>query len=346
MSRLSFRSLQLFVVIAICSPVANSQIRAIPVADVKASLERSLPYLQQEGRKWYEGEVSFQKNGGCISCHQVPSGIWSLASAYTALDQPGDTAFEELLSDSADFASDPDTAVAAAVSQLLLAEAAYQSHLPERTVEVRETLTPFVLESQNADGSWSASGQYPLQQRPIEESDSVVTMWMIRALRTIDDGSPAIVSAIQKAQQFVEAKPGVSSEWISWRLILSDEPDESKHYRDLLISHQNEDGSWGFIDGVDGEPYSTGVAIFALLQRQGNEDSTVRGIHFLLAHQSEDGNWPMKGNQISKKDSPSRDYVYRYWGTAWAAMGLARYIVTQDDQWENAGDRGAPADSV
>ena len=49
----------------------------------------------------------------------------------------------------------------------------------------------------------------------------------------------------------------------------------------------------------------------------------LRAVAWLLEHQADDGTWTTPSRGLSTAASSRTDEVYRYWGTAWAVIGLA-----------------------
>ena len=50
-------------------------------AEIARSIEAALPVLLADGDAWMEGRAPFQDGDGCVSCHQVPYGVWALSAA-------------------------------------------------------------------------------------------------------------------------------------------------------------------------------------------------------------------------------------------------------------------------
>jgi len=75
--------------------------------------------------------------------------------------------------------------------------------------------------------------------------------------------------------------------------------------------------------------FATGLALYALGSA---EDAAVpRARKFLVESQSPDGSWPIPPGPWSIPGSKPeglkrREPIYRYWGTAWATIGLARTL--------------------
>ena len=51
-----------------------------------------------------------------------------------------------------------------------------------------------------------------------------------------------------------------------------------------------------------------------------------RGVAYLLREQQADGTWLTSSKYTSAVESEDRDYIYQYWGTAWASLGLSRSL--------------------
>lgn len=291
-------------------PVSNEQILS--------SIRASKSFLQKEGRIWFNGENEYQEQG-CVSCHQVPSGVWSLASAGRAIDERPDEEYQTLLKDALDHIADPKIGRPAMWSQLLISSRIADRN-GKQTGEYLEKYLPEILKSQEENGRWQAKGQFPSQRRPIIESDAVITMWMLKALEGVEGDK--VQEARKNAQQFLETVDGNSSEWLAWMTIISKKSESEQR----LIGIQNDDGGWGWAQGEPSNAFSTGIALFALVQTQKSEtlDKQQAAIRFLIEQQGEDGTWRVPSRLITKKGSDSLDYIYHYWSTAWATIGLSQ----------------------
>lgn len=290
-----------------------------PVAKerILAAIRASQPYLEKEGRVWFNGENEYQEEG-CVSCHQVPSGVWSLASSARALETEPTAEFRNLLGDALEHVADPKTGRPAMWSQLLITSKLEDPTGPQ-TVTYRKKYLPEILKAQQEDGRWRAQGQFPSQRRPIAESDAVITMWMLSAL----DGETGeeVETARNRAQEFLKSIDGKSSEWLAWSSLLF----PNKEVFQRIVASQNEDGGWGWSDTEPSNAFSTGIVLFALKQSPDfPKDICNAAIGYLVETQSDDGTWAVPSQLITKKGSDSLDYVYRYWSTAWAIIGLSQ----------------------
>ena len=87
-----------------------------------------------------------------------------------------------------------------------------------------------------------------------------------------------------------------------------------------------EDGGWSWIADDPSNPFSTGQTVYALATVTDDRarDALLRGVDYLLARQQADGTWETPSELTSTEPSEKKDYIYRYWGTAWASIGLSR----------------------
>ena len=53
-------------------------------AEVQQAIESASAVLLSDGDAWMEGTAPFQDGSGCVSCHQVPYGVWGLHAAARA----------------------------------------------------------------------------------------------------------------------------------------------------------------------------------------------------------------------------------------------------------------------
>lgn len=330
LQRLGFASwlLALTVLLGACGLQSEAKAESPGESPLRDVLQRSTAYLEAQGREWFVGDVVYQERG-CVSCHQVPSGLWGAAAAYQALNQPPSVEFKSLLKDAAQFIADPKVGRPAMWSQVMLAEADYPLDGLEK--QLGPQFADAMLEQQRGDGAWLAKGQFPSQRRPLAETDAVVTMWMLRALER--DGvqrSAEMTKRLAKARQFVEASKGDSTEWLAWRSLTTKTQQRDEFVKRLLAA-QNDDGGWGWRAGEASNAYASGVALFALAEQKQAAEPRIKVAKWLLANVEDDGSWPTPSRLITKKESDSRDYVYRYWSTAWATIGLAEQLRAEAD---------------
>lgn len=304
----------------------------------KAIAARSLSFLQEKGQAWIDDR-------SCVSCHQVPSMLWSLHRAAQSGLLVDVKHLDETSKWSVDWknwnqsgAKDGLQKVAAAntatMAFLLLAlppeysAQADSSSGPQPWVEAFRAL---LLDHQQKDGSWKAGGQLPLSKRPARENDEVATMWVLLALKPKSapeavniPPDPRLATAQDRAHTFLAtAASGQSTEWHAARLLLHPQ-DES--LREALLKLQHPDGSWGWLAAEPGDAYGTSLALYALAKCQPKataSESVARAIRYLSDTQKPDGSWLVPSTRGRDKNKPIPTSIY--WGTAWAVVGLLEW---------------------
>lgn len=312
---------------ALATPAA-----AAPAVDGRAALERALVFLQRDGAWWMAGGKDVPGGGGCVSCHHVGFALWShreARRATVAFDQPRIDALEQRAHRF--YVERPSKGEPFARSQLLLgpgfATGAKDGGGPRWTA-IQQRL----LEEQEDEGHWEAAGQFPSQKRPEAESDAVATMWILVALGSFPTLEPAAVAARDRAFAWLKQSPtGVSNEWLAARLLVERQlgaTAAADQLRERLLSQQHPDGGWSWLAADPSNAFSTGQSLHALAVdgANANHPALRRGIAYLLANQNADGTWTVDSALISNKGGEKIRYIYKYWGTAWAALGLARTL--------------------
>lgn len=314
---------------------------AAPSADAEAAIRRSLAVLQEEGLAWFEGRSRVQDGGdGCVSCHQVPFGVWALLEAERAGVSENPDAVTDLTRNALEFVSRPGVARTMSWGPMILAT--------EADVAVEADFVDFLLEQQTTQGFWEARGQFPSQRRDLDETNAVASMWTILALAPLapvatpaTDSRPdralskstAVGESIDKANAWIEQLgDGESTEWLVLRFLTLEalgSTERAAKLHEELILQQNVDGGWSWLAGEGSNPLSTGQALYGLQARQvppgeAQQEAVRRGIAYLAASQGPDGLWTTSSALTSRERSDDRDYVYDYWGTAWATIGLSK----------------------
>jgi hypothetical protein len=284
--------------------------------DPRAVVERSLPFLREQGLAWIDKR-------DCTSCHQVPAMLWSWNLASVAGIAGGEELVREWTPWAADWRHWNQTGDKEGVDKvsagnidtmnfLLLGRAANEAGA--WVTDFRERL----LKNQQADGSWKPGGQLPLGKRPARETVEVTTQWTLLALASCDEPVPDEV--IRRAEVYlVAAAPGVSTEWHALRLLRRPE-DGDLH--EALLKWQTPEGGWGWRVDEPADAFGTGLAMYALARAGGTlaDPALARALAFLQATQASDGSWPVPSTRARDKNKINKTATY--WGTAWAVIGL------------------------
>ena len=307
-------------------PVRTSESGVLVESDeyrARQAVERALPFLEQEGIAWMDGRVPIQEGAPCVSCHHVPFAVWSHAEAERAGVATGE-GMDALVARAVEFVGRPDTARALNVAPLLLGGA-----------EPTQAMVADLLDDQTASGKWRARGQFPSQRRSTEASDVVATLWSLSALGQ-EPGHDGLAEARAHGLEWLRAaESGDGTEELATRLVWAGRSSEGPEAeRRRLLAAQNSDGGWPWAPGEPSNAFSTGQALYALglTSRHGEgstaelSDTVAAGRDFLLRDQGEDGTWHVDPGLISTAGSEEMEVIYRYWGTAWAVIGLARSL--------------------
>ncbi len=299
-------------------------------AAARGAIERGLTFLEKDGDSWMEGRSHLNQGNGCVSCHVVTFAVWSHNEAKRGGVAIAQERIDDLTERAARFLARPRKGRPVSWGQLLLArDLAPAGVSAERWPDFRQS----VMEMQKSEGYWEARGQFPSQRRPRIESDAVATMWTVLALASFDNYDDGEVEGIGNALDWISSsEPGESTEWVLGRMLLEHrlgKPDERREFRDALLGRQNPDGGWGFLAGEPSDAMTTGQVLYALARVGEPAESTTlqKATAYLLSAQQADGTWLVPSGLISRSADEAKDYVYKYWGTAWATIGLSRSLV-------------------
>jgi hypothetical protein len=308
---------------------ADSPTNAVPSREqIRATIGRSLPYLEAGGVSWMEGKK-------CVTCHRVAFLTWTHEQASRkgfTIDLVKNRAWVDWMVQSSlekkENASEIDGALNIdGLAQILLGHSADSS--AGLSAQQRATLVQLMLKGQQPDGSWKAGGQLPGQKRSKEETDQVSTMWIALALGSSSNGEPA-QDARRRALSWLErAESGNSTEWFAARLLLNHQERNARAVTSVteqLESQQNQDGGWGWLLGDPSDALGTGLSLYALsIAGVASDDpSLVRAQQFLIGAQLENGSWAVKGTKMNKKDRIEE--TASYWGTGWATLALLQTL--------------------
>jgi hypothetical protein len=318
---------------AIVAP-APAPTTAAPAPDARTAVQRALGFLEKDGAWWMAGGKGVPGGGGCVSCHQVPFGIWAHREAQRAGVRFDRAGVDQLEKDAhAFYIERPRKAEPVPVSQLMLAR-----ELPTDTKDgagPRWTASQRrLIDDQQDDGRWESAGQFSSQKRPEAESDAVATMWILVAFGSFEGLDPAVAASRDRAHAWVKkSPPGVSNEWLATRLLVErrlGDPKTAQALLDRLLREQHPDGGWSWLAKDPSNAFSTGQTLYALAGAglDHRHPAVRRGIGYLLHTQAADGTWITPSRLTSNKgeEGGKIEYIYKYWGTAWAVIGLARTL--------------------
>jgi squalene-hopene/tetraprenyl-beta-curcumene cyclase len=337
---------------AFIAATARPADRPAPAADVRKTLSRSLPFLEKHGIAWMQER-------GCLSCHNGAFYLWShnearrrgIAADSRPLKEWTDWALVATLSRGKE-GGGLDT-----MTQLILGrdlDSPWRGK-PERFARSQdpfEVIWESIIDRQKADGTWPVEGQ-------LRSPPEITTMWTLLALASRDSTpvpDPARASALglnptlakqmnridselPKARDralawLKQAKLEDSTESLLLQVLVQrkfGDPAKADDLRRQLLARQHADGGWSYRNGdPESNAFATGQVLYALGIEEMGSDHVVVGNawRYLVKSQRPDGSWRVTTSMVRPKESnPTKaDFVYTYWGTAWATIGLSRTL--------------------
>ena len=314
---------------------------------VKETVKRAIPYLERAGATWIEKRQ-------CVSCHQVPFMLWSLAEAEMRGYRINRSSLRKWTAWSTEVqnfvkpAQKPDVKIAPTLAanidtlNALLLGIPYKppivadrssvkaantrgSAKPD-TVEKRnpaawrEMFVEALVKNQQEQGGWKPCGQLPAQKRSLEETTQVTTAWTLLALysnqKTADREQQAL-AAIQNTN------PASTEWWVVHLLLAEKRPGMNANALcDSLTEKQQPDGGWGWLTSDPSDALATGMALYALSRHDADQNKAAisKAVRFLTTSQKSDGSWQVPGTKKTTRNTPTP--TSNYWGTAWAVIGL------------------------
>jgi|GEM_PF-941007 hypothetical protein len=284
---------------------------------LKQSIELAIPFVQRNAQTWID-----QKK--CVSCHQVPFGLWSTQIAKNAGYKTDEKLFQKQSKWALEFCDNNlnsktmkrDGAGTDTIYQILL------SGIATTKADTADSLAVLLATLQEPDGSFKPAGQLPTQKRPLLETTHVSTGWA--AIMYNDIGSREYQGTIEKALKYSMSDfRGDSTEWLAVKSILDHQRQSKTESAALtrLLESQHDDGGWGWDHTSISDAFATGVALYAL-SRCGRKYQNVieKAQTFLIHTQTANGNWIVPSTKKVRNNKPGA--TSNYWGTCWAVIGL------------------------
>jgi hypothetical protein len=284
---------------------------------LKQSIELAIPYVQQKAQTWID-----QKK--CVSCHQIPFGLWSTQVAKNAGYKTNEEVFQKQSKWALEFCDSNvnaktmkrDGAGTDTIYQILLSGIAAAE--PDTIASLAALLTTL----QEPDGSFKPAGQLPAQKRPVLETTHVSTGWA--AIMYNDIGSKQYQDAADNALKYSMSDfRGDSTEWLAVKSILDQQRQSKTESAALarLLEAQQDDGGWGWDHTNTSDAFATGVALYAISRCGGiNQKVIEKARAFLIGTQTDNGSWLVPSTKKVRNNKPSA--TSNYWGTCWAVIGL------------------------
>jgi hypothetical protein len=318
------------ITLAAFSLAADSGVPATrPDDPVQQAAERGLDFLAQKGTAW-------QEQRKCSSCHHLPMVFWShhearrkgLPSSAKVLEdveakallpylenpkvQPkGDGSYVENKKNPG-----PEMVYLLAAAGSEVAVAAEQTVALERYLRL-------LLDSQEANGSWTLKNWEAPAKAPIYETSTVYTLWVLLALRAAErTGLPkeTLAKSREQALAYIDEAPvGDTVQEQAMRLVVSAQfgkADATGPLLKKLLALQHGDGGWSHSRDGASDALATGQALFALRVAgvSADDPGLQRAQQFLVKTQQRDGSWKLANANRT------------FFGTGWATLGLLQSL--------------------
>ena len=319
------QSLGITLVVMIIAAGQEAPSKADPTPqDVRAAIERSLPFLEREGVAWKETK-------GCTSCHHVPMMIWTHHEArrhgftidQESVDEAESWALGQYLKHPEFMPTGQDRSFPkrgpgpGSVYLALGVGAAGQKGDP--AAEALSKLSAHFAGMQEGDGSWAIKQSTP----PLVDGDDVATLLILLAMDTTD--TDATDQARRKALEWLEQAPRRDeTQPLALRAMVAAKfgnGDEAQESAARLRGRQNQDGGWSQVEGrVERCPGDRAGPLRPGGGGRGDDSPAIRRAWgFLLGSQEDDGSWLVK-----TRTPKGHDEIVTYYGTGWATIGLIR----------------------
>lgn len=305
---------------------------------VQQTVDRALGFLVQDAAKW-------RKDRGCATCHHGVMTVWALSEARSQ----GYAVPAEVLADHVKWSKDLFVGQFSKprdprwgynfVSLPGIYLAMMSQTLPVLSRDELNRVAVHLARHQEEDGAWLVPPPRPNTSPPTWESPETIALW---ALLAWEPHVPANAeeAAIDRAAReravawLASNKPTETTQALSLRLLrdiragLSTE--QLRPRIEQLAGRQNADGGWSQLTDLPSDAYATGQMLWVLSFAgiQADHQMIARAVSFLLVNQQESGAWPMTPRDLPNEDkSKTRNAVpTTYFGTAWATLGLVRFV--------------------
>ena len=289
------------------------------------------------------------KRQQCVSCHQQTLPAIALAWARKRGIPSDETSIARQIQNQIKFWSknekieksyelirpQPDTPVLLGYGLLGLSSLGY----PNDTLT--EAMTRYLLNTQQADGSWPAADFRP----PMEDGPIQGTAFAIASLKgyPVRKRAKEIESAIYRARTYLEhSRPRSFNQEVfqilglTWSGLRNE---QLKSRLDALVSKQQSDGGWAPLQGLASDAWASAQALvtIAISSDIGTDSETFQsGVRYLLRTQFPDGSWYVRSRSwpfqphFESGFPHGKDQWISAGATAWAVMALVQTQARQD----------------
>lgn len=308
------------------------------------AIEKGLAFLEKDTVKWREER-------GCATCHHGVMTIWALGEAKAqGYAVPADALAEitewtkSRFIQRLDLPRDPRPGWSlVSVPGIYLGVMSH--NLPVLSREEVNIVARHLARHQEEDGAWvlppPANGAPPTW----ESRETLALLALLAWEPFVPNDSDAAYAARASRQKAVEwlnkTEPTGTTQSLTLRLLYevrTGKPaDQVRAGADQLLSRKNSDGGWSQTPELASDAYATGQALYVLSFAgvAPERPEIQQAVAFLTATQRDDGSWPMKSRNhpgVESTRNPIRNPIpITYFGSAWAALGLVRFVPSPPD---------------
>lgn len=312
-------------------PTAPGSPLATTAPPVEPALERSIQVIEKSSWQFFAGS-------GCVSCHAQSMTDMAVAEARrkgAAVDEKA--AQQRAMMVKANYPPEPllermDPPGAEEQLAYPLAGFALSGYPPDR---MTDAMVANIAATQGQDGSFHVGAA---ARPPGEEGDIFRTAVCVLAMKAYGPPGRAeeMRMRLSNAQHWLERAKPVTAEDRNMQLLglhwVGVDARALHRLRAAISVNQRPDGGWAPHGGLPSDAYATGQSLYALAAAGMPTDSATyqRGVKFLLRTQNPDGTWLVVSRSPRIQAYFDGGFPYQQdqwiseWGTAWAAMALAR----------------------
>lgn len=200
-----------------------------------------------------------------------------------------------------------------------------------RDAEWEQSIAVTLAKLQDPGGSWQAAGQLA---RTTEQHD-ITSGWSALALAAVEQPTDEVQARLAAAlERRKKVEPGKNLESLVVRMLCEQKfgaAEKAGQLRGELLTLQNADGGWGRTAGAVSDAFSTGQALYGLsFFGPGDAAAIGKAQRYLVSTQTDAGSWDVPPERITHSTGEGRLKrlvpIYRYWGSAWATIGLLRTL--------------------
>jgi hypothetical protein len=300
--------------------------------------QRALRFLAGDAAKW-------RQDRGCATCHHGTMTVWALSEAQRQGYEVDTGALANVMQWAKDqfvpqFRGPRDLRPGYdAVSVPAIYLSVMSQELPVLSRQEINQVVVHLVRHQEADGVWAvlsgANTVAPTWESPETLALLAYLAWeeyvpedsveadRLRAgrrklLRWLATTKSTETTQAETLRLVLDVRNGASAEQLSAQV-------------DRLLKRQESDGGFRQIPALPSDAYATGQALWALSLAGVKKDrpEIQRAVSFLVASQRDDGSWPMTSRKlldVSKKKRIHNPVPITYFGSAWATIGLVRFV--------------------